>query len=67
MEKISALNLDQTLIIEILSFANENNNIRNIIWNVQGLKTGIYFGIGKINSPGWTWKVTTQVLYIPFV
>ena len=32
--------------------ANKNHNIWNIIWNVQGWKTGMFVGLGEINSPG---------------
>ena len=50
-----------------LSTANENHNIRNIIWNAQGWKIGMFVEIGQIYSLDWTWKVATQVIYTPFV
>ena len=34
-----------------LSISNENHNIRNILWNVPGLKTGFFFNkINKLSS-----------------
>ena len=35
-----------------LSMDNKNHNISNIIWNVQGWKTGMFVGLGETNSPG---------------
>ena len=49
-----------------VSMANKNHNIRNMIWNAQGRKTGIFVGTGETNSPDWIWIVATQVTYFPF-
>ena len=46
--------------------ANENQNIRNIIWNAQGWKPGILVGTGEEISPDWILIVDTQVTDIPF-
>ena len=40
--------------------------MRNITWNVQGWKTGIFVGIGEKNSPDWIWMVATHVTDTPF-
>ena len=40
--------------MEKCSIDKEENNIRNIIWNAQGCKTGMFVGIIEIDSQGWT-------------
>ena len=42
------------------SIANEKHNIRNIIWNAQGYKTGMFIGIRETDSQGWIWTLNTQ-------
>ena len=56
-----ALNINPILFMRILSISNKKHNISNITCNVQGWKTGIFVGIGKTNSPYWSWVVDTQV------
>ena len=53
--------------MEKLSIANDNHNIRNIIWNVQSWKTGMFVGRGWRNYQGWTWTGDNQVTYTPFM
>ena len=50
-----------------LSISIVSHNIRNIIWNAQGLKTVMFVGIGETNYLGWTWTVGTRVTDIPLV
>ena len=50
-----------------LSISNENHNIMNITWNVKSGKTGMFFGRVETKSQGWTWKVATQITYIPCI
>ena len=51
----------------VSSIANKKHNIRNIKWNTQGWKTGIFVGIEETNSPDWSWMVATKVTGTPFV
>ena len=47
MGQIPALDNNQVLLMGKLSITNENQNIINIIWNAQGLRTGMFVGIGE--------------------
>ena len=48
-----------------LSISDKNHNIRNIIRNSKGWKTGMFAVIGVSKSTGWTWMVDTRVTDIP--
>ena len=41
--------------------------MRNIIWNAQGWKTGMFVGLEEIYSPGLIWKMAAQVSDTPFM
>ena len=58
-----ALNLNQIHFMGGFSISNEKK-IRNIIWNAQGYKTGMFIEIIETNYQGWTWTVATRVTYI---
>ena len=62
---MQALNLNQILFMEKMSTANDNHNIRNVIWNAQSLKTSIFVRIEEKSSPGHIWMVDTRVTDIP--
>ena len=55
-----AFNLNQIRVMGEFSIANEKHNIRNIIWNAQGYKTGMFIGIRETDSQGWIWTLNTQ-------
>ena len=50
-----------------LSIANENHNIRNMIWNEKSLQTGMFVGIGeKLSSLDSDGDYTGNI-YPPYV
>ena len=61
------MNINQVLIISKLSIANENHNMRNIIWNARGWRTCMLIGIRETNDQGLIFMVAKWVTYIPFV
>ena len=60
----TALNLNQIRVMGKFSISNEKHNIRNIIWNAQGFKTGMLIVIREADYQGCNWTVATWVTRI---